>query len=202
MRSHNLTGRQPESKNDVVEETYKRSESDPLASNQKVGDELLLQPKNPPSHASPSGDRKTKEVISAPIETSGNIDLSEKKDAGAVKSDNVKLSSLHSAESARLTEKPQNTDKQVHSLRPLASERLIRPEVSFRQEQTEPATVDHHFAEKEASPMLPAIKVTIGRIDVRAVSQQAQPPPRQRKVDPKPKLSLDDYLKQRNKGER
>lgn len=45
------------------------------------------------------------------------------------------------------------------------------------------------------------IKVNIGRVDVRAVMQQA-PSPRQRKATPKPKLSLDDYLKQRDGGQR
>lgn len=46
----------------------------------------------------------------------------------------------------------------------------------------------------------PVINVTIGRIEVRAVKQQEPPPPR-RFVPPKPKLSLDDYLEQRNRGE-
>ena len=202
MRSRNLTGSQPDSKDHVVEETDKRSESDPLVSNQKVGEELLLQAKDPPSHGNPSGDGKAKEVISAPIETSLNIDLSEKRQTSSVKPHNAKASPARSAESQRLTEKLQNVDEQVPSLPPLASERLIRPEISFRQEQTEPAVPDHHFAEKEASPMLPAMKVTIGHIDVRAVRQQTPSPPRQRKVDPKPKLSLDDYLKQRNGGQR
>lgn len=201
MRSRNLTGSQPDSKDHVVEETDKRSKSDPLVSNQKVGEELLLQHKNPPSHGNPSGDGKAKEVISAPIETSLNIDLSEKRHTSAAKPHNAKPSPARSAESPRLTEKLQNVDEQVPSLTPLASERLIRPEISFRQEQTEPAVLDH-FAEKEASPMLPAMKVTIGHIDVRAVRQQTPSPPRQRKVDPKPKLSLDDYLKQRNGGQR
>jgi hypothetical protein len=44
--------------------------------------------------------------------------------------------------------------------------------------------------------------VTIGRIDVRAVKQQEKSPLQRHKFTPKPKLSLDDYLKQRNRGER
>lgn len=43
----------------------------------------------------------------------------------------------------------------------------------------------------------PVIKVTIGRIDVRAVVE-ATPPPIKSKTVTKPKLSLEDYLKQRN----
>lgn len=45
----------------------------------------------------------------------------------------------------------------------------------------------------------PAIRVSIGRVEVRAVF----PPPPPRRVEPvrpKPSLSLDDYLKQRNRG--
>lgn len=53
-------------------------------------------------------------------------------------------------------------------------------------------------SEAEAEPV---INVTIGRIEVRAVKQQEPPPPR-RFVPPKPKLALDDYLEQRNRGER
>jgi len=44
----------------------------------------------------------------------------------------------------------------------------------------------------------PTIRVTIGRIEVRAVSPPA-PPPRQTK-QPAPKMSLDDYLRSRNGG--
>lgn len=44
----------------------------------------------------------------------------------------------------------------------------------------------------------PTIKVTIGRIDVRAVMQEA--PPARRTAPQPPKLSLDEYLIQRNRG--
>ncbi|MGD2087593.1 MAG: hypothetical protein PVH61_15510 [Candidatus Aminicenantes bacterium] len=53
-------------------------------------------------------------------------------------------------------------------------------------------------SEAEAEPV---INVTIGRIEVRAVKQQEPPPPR-RFAPPKPKLALEDYLEQRNRGER
>ena len=50
---------------------------------------------------------------------------------------------------------------------------------------------------KSESPQV--IKVHIGRIEVRAVTHQSSLPPRS-KVSPKPRLSLDDYLKQINGG--
>jgi len=51
-----------------------------------------------------------------------------------------------------------------------------------------------------AAPELPTIRVAIGRIEVRAVT----PPPARwiTPVRPGPLLSLDDYLKQRNRGQR
>lgn len=227
IHSHDSPDSQPDSKNDVVWETDqpfesdpllsqqkaerelfqqpkkdRQFESDPLVSNQKVERELSPQPKKPQSHDSPSWDKNRKEVISTPIDTSGDIDLSEKRDTVAVKFYNEQASSMHSAESRGLTKRLQNTEKRSHSLRSLTSKRFVRPEVSLTQEKRQLAVQDRHSNERKASSTLPAIKVTIGRIDVRAVGEQAPSPPRQRKVDPKPKLSLDDYLKQRNRGER
>jgi hypothetical protein len=46
----------------------------------------------------------------------------------------------------------------------------------------------------------PVIKVTIGRIEVRAVTPPA-PIPQQRVKQPSPVLSLDEYLRLRNGGE-
>jgi hypothetical protein len=46
----------------------------------------------------------------------------------------------------------------------------------------------------------PAVKIHIGRIDVRAVHQA--PAPRAKPVSPAPKMTLDDYLRQRNEGKR
>ena len=46
----------------------------------------------------------------------------------------------------------------------------------------------------------PAVKIHIGRIDVWAVHQA--PAPRVKPVSPAPKMTLDDYLRQRNEGKR
>lgn len=52
----------------------------------------------------------------------------------------------------------------------------------------------------EKSAPAPAIRVTIGRIEVRAVMPSHEPAERATPTRPRPKLSLDDYLKQRNGG--
>lgn len=45
------------------------------------------------------------------------------------------------------------------------------------------------------------IKVTIGRIDIRAVSRQAPPALQTKVAPPAPKMSLDEYLKKRNNSD-
>jgi len=58
----------------------------------------------------------------------------------------------------------------------------------------------HNMVKPTSSPPAPAIQVTIGRIEVRAIMPPVTPP--QRSHTPGPTLSLDDYLKQRNGGQR
>ncbi|MGW8252118.1 MAG: hypothetical protein ACWGO1_15870, partial [Anaerolineales bacterium] len=48
----------------------------------------------------------------------------------------------------------------------------------------------------------PVIRVTIGRVEVRAVAAPAPPSPRLAPPRPKPALSLQEYLEQRSGGER
>ena len=48
----------------------------------------------------------------------------------------------------------------------------------------------------------PTIRVTIGRVEVRAVMQQPSPPPQVKRPSHRPALSLEEYLKQRSAGKR
>lgn len=68
----------------------------------------------------------------------------------------------------------------------------IRPRSQVSPHPTEPSTT-----EKKDSSVAPTIRVTIGRIDVRAVFAPAQPKPRV--VASSPALSLDDYLNSRQR---
>jgi hypothetical protein len=67
---------------------------------------------------------------------------------------------------------------------------------SFRSERTANSRIPRHDA---SSPR--AIHITIGRIEVRAVHPPPEPLPQQRPAPVSPKISLEEYLKQRN-GER
>jgi hypothetical protein len=68
---------------------------------------------------------------------------------------------------------------------PVVIPREDRPGVSPRLERVEPAP--------------PVIRVTVGRVEVRATRS---PEPRPQPARPRPTLSLDDYLKRRDGGER
>lgn len=77
----------------------------------------------------------------------------------------------------------------------------VRPEVSIHQER--PAL---HPENPPTDPLwmpapLPAVRVSIGRIDVRAVMAPAPAQPK-RASQPAPGLSLDEYLQARNRGQR
>jgi hypothetical protein len=73
------------------------------------------------------------------------------------------------------------------------------PERSERSESVDPGGSSSYSTRENAfSRVEPTIRVTIGRIEVRAVSPP-EPPPRRTK-QPTPKMSLDDYLRSRNGG--
>ena len=82
---------------------------------------------------------------------------------------------------------------------PTVHPRIISPVAPWT-----PTAMGQRAAESQlegpASELPPAVHVTIGRIEVRAVMEQ--PPPHKRTSSPMPKLSLDDYLKQRNRNKR
>jgi len=65
----------------------------------------------------------------------------------------------------------------------------------------EPMPSESRRMEQESPSSSPTVRVTIGRIEVRAVMAPAPPSP-QRSLPAAPRLSLEDYLKQRDGGRR
>jgi hypothetical protein len=76
--------------------------------------------------------------------------------------------------------------------------------IALAQSSPTPSTATRRaFAETmRTNDAPPAINVTIGRIDVRAVFSQPSPPPRARRSERPAAMSLGEYLKQRNEGHR
>src|SRR5262249_27833014 len=68
-----------------------------------------------------------------------------------------------------------------------------------RAEGPPPSRMDHD--DHQGPEVAPVVRVSIGRIDVRAVAPQA-PPVRAAPARPSSRLSLNDYLRQHNKGTR
>jgi len=125
-------------------------------------------------------------------------DLSGKHDRSKTRSRNVKLRSEQLFKSFSPTEdlKGANTEG---LLIPSDSRSYSHPEASSDLKQKglsiEKGT---SFGESDSSTA-PTVKVTIGRIEVRAVMQQAYLP-RRRTATTQPRLSLADYLKRRDGG--
>jgi len=81
---------------------------------------------------------------------------------------------------------------------PLVTPRIVRPQLDGYLER---GPQEPRVAAPESSE--PAIRVTIGRIEVRAITPPPMPPAqRTAPARPGPELSLDDYLKQHNGGQR
>lgn len=80
---------------------------------------------------------------------------------------------------------------------------LLQPRVTSRRSVTHQQQVINDLPrQRDKQPSLPTIQVTIGRIDVRAVGAAQTLPAQKPGKRPQPSLSLDDYLKQRNGGQR
>jgi hypothetical protein len=77
--------------------------------------------------------------------------------------------------------------------------RIVHPQLNAH---AEPGPQEPRVAAPE--PPSPTIRVAIGRIEVRAITPPPPMPPAQRRAParPGPALSLDDYLEQRNGGQR
>ena len=80
---------------------------------------------------------------------------------------------------------------------------FLQPRVTSRRSVTHQQQVINDLPrQRDKQPSLPTIQITIGRIDVRAVGAVQTLPAQKSGKRPQPSLSLDDYLKQRNGGQR
>ena len=98
--------------------------------------------------------------------------------------------SISEASPRPFSESPRSSRELIHSTQP-------RPTVWSSGMPTHELSVGKSLQHTNTTPA-PLIRVTIGRIDVRAVLPPTQPP--RRTTSTRPKLTLDEYLKQRNGG--
>ncbi len=147
---------------------------------------------------STNSEEKEKPISKQPA-VSENIVITGKKSMPDVKPYERKFSEIDTSELTTLINKLQVADEEDHSL---ASKGFIHSERAGAFEQPIPSITDRFSEQRKAPSAPPTIKVTIGRIDVRAVMHKVESTPVRRVAPQKPKLSLDDYLKQRSEGER
>lgn len=183
---------------DTIPEKTLASNS-PLISDKKVIKESHSQLNKPKGPDRLSSKKNIKDIILKQTETpEGNI-LSDEPDIGDVRFHKEKTSSIQPTESNTPIKRVHISDKEEHSLVPTYYKGNIRHYGSDYLEKTIGSMIDGYSEKRGAATTTPTVKVTIGRIDVRAVMQQTPSP--QRRAEPtKPRLSLDDYLKQRGGG--
>lgn len=78
--------------------------------------------------------------------------------------------------------------------------RVIQPRIAIHREPAKTMSEKDEMAFVEPSSPPPNIRVTIGRVEVRAIMPPEPKAPPAKPSRPGPALSLDDYLKQRNEG--
>lgn len=97
---------------------------------------------------------------------------------------------------------PDGTRIQPDRLEPIRPAAFARPgNPSGLVERRPPAFLSDASEGIESAFQAPTVHIRIGRIEVRAGTQPPQPPART-PAAPRPKLTLDEYLRQRNEGKR
>ena len=82
----------------------------------------------------------------------------------------------------------------------ISSPDAIRPRVVIRSEPPLKEISGENNTTPDVASLAPTIKVSIGRIEVRAITQQTAP--EKHYAPPAPKVSLDEYLKKQSEGKR
>jgi hypothetical protein len=75
---------------------------------------------------------------------------------------------------------------------------VIRPQVTVYREAPQAIVADRRVTVPASSSSPSTIRVSIGRIEVKAMMPPAPPPASPKPGRPAPRLSLEEYLKQRN----
>ncbi len=139
---------------------------------------------------------------SVPVKTPESAILPEKHDIDETSSLRIKATPIQSLELNNLVKQTEDNDDEARTLVPLTSKRDTFHNGVYNRGNTATGITDGLPEKRVAAPTPPAVKVTIGRIEVRAVMQQTPLRPPQRNIPSKPRVSLDDYLKNHRGGRR
>jgi hypothetical protein len=148
----------------------------------------------------PSPTEADRSSLFRPATRNGAASNSEDAGRPAVESRVVQLSSqsliaeLAKANAANRSDLP--TSSLMPAVKPVM---LVVPGASGTQRPENPDITNVPAVSHSSPAAEPAIRVSIGRVEVRAVFPPP-PPRRTQTARPKPSLSLDEYLKQRNRG--
>jgi len=155
------------------------------------------------SEDSPAGERSTRSFptpLEPPVkEEDGPIPPPEPSpETPKQVSESQRASRASRPERRQVPEAPPSTTSPQSPLVP----RVLRPNIAARREPARSRPDEQGVALPELPSSPPIVRVTIGRVEVRAILLPTSPPPRIPPARRGPALSLDDYLKQRNEGQR
>lgn len=114
--------------------------------------------------------------------------------------DKPTITTVSAAATKKTSMKEKDAINKGKYLVPATEKEAVHPITGMMADQTHPVLSDLFSDTTGPFSPPPTIKVTIGRIDVRAVMQQTPSP--KPMAAAAPKLSLDDYLKKRSGGQR
>ena len=143
---------------------------------------------------------------SLPLESSSfgrrasSFDDSKRESGSTLHAGELTGESRSAARDLALRASPLPDERGEASSRKPASPGAVRPREILMSEKS--ARTSEPEAARESPPSAPIIKVSIGRIEVRALGPQTPPAPRAKPNRPGPALTLNEYLKQRDEGKR
>lgn len=103
-------------------------------------------------------------------------------------------------EKGTIVNEKRNDEKASHHLLPLSFKDILSFEKIGKVEYKKSSIKNNIYSDIKLSPQAPTVKVNIKRVEVKAVIQQKIK--QRHALKHEPKLSLDEYLKQRKSGER
>jgi hypothetical protein len=127
----------------------------------------------------------------------------EKEDTAVISAENILFDGsgkIHFIKASSVHKEDKRAIESIPALLPESFKEEIYSERSGIAKTVKHDKFDNTVKDQKPGPIIPTVKVTIGRVEVRAVMQQVHKTKVREQA--KPKLTLDDYLRQRMEGKR